>query len=234
MSTFHFKQFSVQNEKSAMKVNTDSVLLGSWVDIPKNAQTGLDIGSGTGLLALMIAQRHPKIQLTGIEIEPNAFEESKFNFENSPWYERLVSVKLPLQRFDVKTKFDFIISNPPYFVNDLKNQDDNKTQARHADSLSFEKLISFVESSLSDSGSFNVILPKIESEIFMQLADNHSLFLTKIAHIKPNSQKEVNRVMMCFEKTPKELLEEIFCVYQSQGRYSERHKELTRDFYLMN
>lgn len=232
MSTFHFKQFAVQNEKSAMKVNTDSVLLGSWAEIPLDAKRGLDIGSGTGILALMIAQRSKEIKITGIEIEKNAFEESKINFENSPYSNRLKAVNLPLQKFVSDLKFDCIITNPPYFENDLKNEDENKKTARHTDSLSFQELIKFTENNLSQSGRLNLILPFTESEIFRKLAQASSLFLTKIAFIKPNKNKNTNRVLMCFSLTEETIKEEEFCVYKAPGVYSKEHHELTKDFYL--
>lgn len=232
MSIFRFKQFSLKNEKSAMKVNTDSVLLGAWAKIPETAKRGLDIGSGTGILALMIAQRNTNIELAGVEIEPNAFEESDFNFKKSPWPQRLLAVNLPLQDYIPESKIDFIITNPPYFVNDLKNLDSNKTQARHTDSLSFEEIIEFVIEHLSTDGYFNLILPKTESEIFINLAKKSWLFLTKIGFIKPNKNKEVNRVLMCFSKNKENLKEETFCVYESHQVYSERHHELTNEFYL--
>ena len=235
MSTFHFKQFSVQNEKSAMKVNTDSVLLGAWAEIHKAAKTGLDIGSGTGILALMMAQKYPNLEITGVEIEKNAFEESDFNFKNSPYKERLQAVNLPLQQLSPELKFDCIITNPPYFDNDLKNEDENKKTARHTDSLTFLELIQFVENSLSSIGNFSLILPLIESEIFRKITEKTTLHLTKIAFIKPNKNKEVNRVLMSFSKTkidPESYWEETFCVYQSHQVYSERHHELTKDFYL--
>ena len=215
-----------------MKVNTDSVLLGAWAEISEDTKTGLDIGSGTGILALMIAQRNPNIELIGIEIEKNAFEESKFNFENSPYYHRLKAVNLPLQEFAPDNKLDLIISNPPYFENDLKNEDKNKITARHTDSLSFKELINFVENNLTQKGKFNLILPFTESDIFRRLTKNSSLFLNKIALIKPNENKKVNRVMMCFGKEKSILKEEEFCVYQSQGIYSKEHHELTKEFYL--
>lgn len=232
MSTFHFKQFSVQNEKSAMKVNTDSVLLGAWAQNSKDAKEGLDIGSGTGILALMLAQKYPNLELIGVEIEPNAFEESKFNFNNSPWKERLTAVNLPVQKYESSSLLDLIITNPPYFENDLKNEDKNKITARHTDSLSFQNLVNFVETNLSQKGNFYLILPLTESEIFREIAKQTSLLLIRIAFVKPNEKKNANRVMMTFSKTKKELKEETFCVYQSQGFYSERHHELTKDFYL--
>lgn len=232
MSTFHFKQFSVQNKKSAMKVNTDSVLLGAWAEIPEGAKIGLDIGSGTGILALMITQRNPKIEMTGIEIEKNAFEESKINFKNSPYRKRLKAVNLPLQEFTPNQPIDLIISNPPYFINDLKNRDNNKSQARHTTSLTFMELIEFAKSNLSDKGLFSVILPKKESEIFLSLCRDKELHLTTIAFIKPNPSKIVNRVMMSYGHEKVVVKQQEFCVYESQGVYSQEHKKLTKDFYL--
>lgn len=215
-----------------MKVNTDSVLLGAWAEIPKEAKTGIDIGSGTGILGLMVAQRNTNIKLIGIEIEKNAFEESTNSFYNSPYNERLTAVNLPLQKFIPETKLDCIISNPPYFIDDLKNEDSNKTQARHTDTLSFQELILFAEKYLSDFGKFNLILPKTESEVFIKQTEKSNLFLQKIAHIQPNTNKKVNRVLLCFGLQKIELEKETFCVYKSQGVYSEKHKKLTVDFYL--
>lgn len=232
MSTFQFKQFSVQNEKSAMKVNTDSVLLGAWAQNSEDAKIGLDIGSGTGILALMLAQRNPTLEIIGVEIEPKSFEESKFNFNISPWKKRLTAVNLPIQKYEYNSPFDFIISNPPYFENDLKNEDKNKATARHTDSLSFQNLVNFIENNLSQKGNFNLILPLNESEIFREIAKQTSLHLIRIAFVKPNEKKSVNRVMMTFSKTKKELEKEAFCVYQSHQVYSQRHHELTKDFYL--
>jgi tRNA1Val (adenine37-N6)-methyltransferase len=232
MSTFHFKQFAVQNEKSAMKVNTDSVLLGAWASINSNAETGLDIGSGTGILSLMIAQRYPKMKIIGLEIEKQAFEESKINFTNSKWKRRLQAVNLPLQEYVPNSKLDCIISNPPYYINNLKNQNISKSQARHTDTLSFEELINFAETFLSEKGTFNLILPKTEGEIFINIASESRLNFQKITFIKPNKNKSINRVMMCFGKEEKDLLKGMFCVYKSKGVYSKEHHQLTKDFYL--
>jgi len=215
-----------------MKVNTDSVLLGAWAQIIEEAKTGLDIGSGTGILSLMLAQKHQSIEVIGLEIELNAFEESNYNFKNSQWLKRLKAVNLPLQKFNPEVKFDCIISNPPYFENSLKNEDDNKKTARHTDTLSFQELIRFVENSISLNGNFSLILPLKESEMFRGIILKSSLYLNRIAFIKPNENKSVNRVMMTFSKAKNELEEETFCVYKSQGIYSDRHQELTRDFYL--
>ena len=215
-----------------MKVNTDSVLLGAWAQIIEEAKTGLDIGSGTGILSLMLAQKHQSIEVIGLEIELNAFEESNFNFKHSPWHKRLKAVNLPLQKFNSDVEYDCIISNPPYFENDLKNEDINKKTARHTDTLSFQELILFVENSISFNGNFSLILPLTESEIFRGIIEKSDLYLIRIAFIKPNENKNINRVMMTFSKAKFELKEETFCVYKSQGIYSKRHQELTKEFYL--
>lgn len=215
-----------------MKVNTDSVLLGAWAKIPKDSIYGVDLGAGTGVLSLMIAQRHPFIQLTGVEIESEAFHEASLNFEESPWANRLEAIHLPLQHYIPNSSLDFIISNPPYFINDLKNNKASKTMARHSDSLPFQEIIDFVDTHLSPKGFFNLILPVFESTIFREIAQSTSLRLTHIAYVKPHEHKEINRVMMCFSKSNQQLIEEIFSVYQSQGIYSLRHQELTKEFYL--
>ena len=229
---FKFKTFSVQNEKSSMKVNTDSVLLGAWTKIVENAKTALDIGSGTGLLALMLAHKNNDIEIDAIEIEKNAFLESKENFENSKWKKRLTSIPISLQNFNPPTKYDCIITNPPYFLNSLKNEMKTKRLARHTDSLSFEEIIEFCLKHLTSKGKLHLVLPKTEAETFIELSTNKNLYLNKRCNIKPNSDKPINRVMMELSLTKVDLLVEEMEVYKSQNVYSDKHFELTKEFYL--
>lgn len=229
---FQFKTFSVKNEKSSMKVNTDSVLLGAWTQITENTKTALDIGSGTGLLTLMLAHKNKDILIDAIEIEENAFVESKDNFENSNWNNRLTPFHISLQKFTPTRKYDLIITNPPYFLNSLKNELKNKSLARHTDSLSFEEIIEFCIQNLTSKGKLFLILPKEESDIFIEKSTTKNLFLNKKCTIKPNSNKPINRVLMEFSLTKTKVILEKMEIYKAQNVYSDKHFELTKEFYL--
>ena len=215
-----------------MKVNTDSVLLGAWAQIPENTKTALDIGTGTGLLALMLAHKNINIQIDAIEIEENAFLESKENFEDSNWNNRLTSFHISLQKFTPTKNYDLIITNPPYFLNSLKNELKNKSLARHTDSLSFEEIINFCTKKLTPKGRVVLILPKEESDVFIGISENKDLFLNRKCTIKPNSNKPVNRVLMEFSLTKTKIILEEMEVYKAQNIYSDKHRELTHEFYL--
>ena len=215
-----------------MKVNTDSVLLGAWTQIPENAKNILDIGTGTGVLALMMAHKNNFIEIDAIEIEKNAAEEAKENFKNSKWNNRIKSYFIPLQSFLPKTKYDCIITNPPYFINALKNTKKNKSLARHTESLSFEEIIYFCAKNMTCKGMLSLILPKQEAEIFQEIAKKEELFLTRICFIRPTVDKEFNRVLMEFSLKKKEFQKEEMEIYQAKNVYSKKHFELTKEFYL--
>lgn len=234
MSTFKFKQFFVHQDQCAMKVGTDGVLLGAWTPLINNPYTILDIGTGTGVVALMLAQRSNAEQIDAIEIDDNAYEQATENFENSPWNDRLYCYHAGLDEFvdEVDEVFDLIVSNPPFYTEDYKSGNDQRDLARFTDSLSFEELIEAADFFLSDNGIFSVIIPFKEEEKFISLSQERNLFPLKITRVKGTSTAEIKRSLLAFtriEQTPliNELVIEI-----SRHQYTTDYIELTKDFYL--
>lgn len=230
---FKFKQFIITQEKSAMKVGTDGILLGAWSN-PDNCMQILDIGTGTGLLALMLAQRC-EAKITAIEIEEMAALEAKQNVFNSPWKNQVVVHNNSFQNFaeNCSTKFELIVSNPPFFNNAIKATSKNRTIARHTDSLSFTELIAGVAKLLSKKGKFALILPYESAMYFEELALNEGLFLIRTTEIKPDAKKQPNRILMEFGKTESKLIKDCLTIYTESGpEYSESFKTLTKEFYL--
>ena len=230
---FQFKQFTIQQEKSAMKVGTDGVLLGGWVNT-KRCDTVLDIGAGTGVIALMMAQR-TNAKIMGIEIEENAALEAQQNVADSPWKGRVEIVHSSLQDFVEKqsSTFDLIVSNPPFFSNASKAGNKNRTLARHNDSLPFSELLSYSYKLLSAEGTLAVILPNEAAGKFETLARKIGLFLTRKMEVKPKVSKNVNRVLFEFSKTPKAFTKDQLIIYNEDGSYAAQYKELLSAFYLL-
>ena len=230
---FQFKQFLVLQEKAAMKVGTDGVLLGAWVDV-QNEQKILDIGTGTGVIALMMAQRTSG-KVTGIEIEKNAAEEAELNCKNSPWPERFEIEHVSFQEFLIKsnTKFDLIVSNPPFFTNDKKSKDNNLSIAKHSDFLSFSDLLNGSEKLLTGDGKLAIILPVIQAKKLTEMANVIGLHLVRLTEVKPTPEKETNRYMMEFSKKNTGLRSDCLTVFEKGGKhFSTPYKNLTKDFYL--
>ena len=195
MSVFRFKKFNITQAKSAMKVGTDGVLLGSWVSY-KNPTEILDIGTGTGLIALMLAQRNSKANITAIEIDKTASKEAQFNINNSPWRQRIGIVNTSLQEFKTKIKYDLIVSNPPFFPSNKSK--DRRTIARHANTLSFKDLIQNSIEFLAEKGILAVIIPKDYEVDFFEIAKSYKLFCLRLCYIKGNKKSEVKRVLIEF------------------------------------
>ena len=234
---FTFKQFKIYHDKCAMKVGTDGVLLGAWADC-KNATNILDIGTGTGLIAIMLAQRSDA-QITAVEIVQEAFEQAIFNVNNTEWKARINVQNIRFQKFannfneQKKSLFDLIVSNPPFFSNSLKPPKEKKKLAKHNDSLPFEDLIFGVNKLLSKNGKFAIILPFDAYENFIKLCLSVNLFCNKITFVKPNPKKEPKRVLMEFNKNKKELFTEILTIeIDKRNIYTAEYKEITKDFYL--
>jgi len=233
-SFFQFKQFKVEQANAGMKVGTDGVLLGAWTSV-NGARNILDIGTGTGLIALMLAQRSNIANIDGLEIEQKASFQARDNFVASQWRERLKVINKSLQNYaaDTDVKYDLIVSNPPFFNNALKNVCLQRSIARHTDSLSFMELLAGTVRLLKPEGRFCVVLPA-ESELsFVKVAEQHQLYLNRILRILPTPQKDAKRVLMEFSFTQHGVEEDLLIV-EEFGRhgYSEAYKQLTKDFYL--
>lgn len=235
-NTFAFKKFTIVQDKCAMKIGTDAVLLGSWVKT-YGTRSVLDIGTGTGVIALMIAQKCGA-EIDAIEIDTDSAEEAKYNVSQSPWNERVHVQNISLQDF-VKIhdgKYDLIVSNPPYFVDSLLSTGAGRTAARHTIHLTFEELISCTVKLLSKEGKFYVILPVKEGEQFVEIALKHGLHLRRLMRVRSSPGKADKRWLMQFGFTKKDQISDSALVMESDPQvrhsYTEEYKELTREYYL--
>lgn len=209
MKPFKFKQFTVEQDRCAMKIGTDGVLLGAWVSIKNNPFSILDIGAGTGIIALQLAQRSYAEMVDAIEIDGNAFEQCVDNFENSPWGDRLYCYHASLEEFmeEIEDKYDLIISNPPFYSPPLpaasppigeKKIPNSRKLARFNDALPFDELIESVSLLLSDEGIFSVIIPRKEEESFIKMASEVNLFPNRICRVRGNETSEEKEVCWSF------------------------------------
>jgi len=231
--SFTFKQFEVQDFQCGMPVSTDGVLLGAWANLNKS-QSVLDIGSGTGLLSLMCAQRAQTIKINAIEIDLLAAQASQENVKNSPWFERINVHHCSIQNY-IKTnnKFDTIICNPPYFNHGEQAKVHNRALARHTSTLSFSDLLISTKQLLKDQGKASFILPKFESTEFIALAVALGFQLSRLTYVKTTLKKHISRAMMEFTLQEQPIYcDETLLVINEMNGYSNEFIELTRDFYL--
>ena len=230
MGNFTFKQFAVEQEDVAMKVGTDGVLLGAWAACD-GAKRILDIGTGTGLIALMLAQRNAEAQIHAVEIDETATRRARANFDISPWAERLEVEQTAVQHYSPSEKFDLIISNPPYFVDSLQCPDAKRTTARHTQDLTFDELDRAVCRLLAEDGKFALILPVNEFEKYLSLTQLH---LVRRCDVHPTTGAAVKRVMAEFakSKTATLTLENITIEQERRGDYTDEYRALTKEFYL--
>ena len=232
---FQFKQFSVKQDKTAMKVGTDGVLLGAWAPINHNPFSVLDIGAGTGIIALMLAQRTHAEQIDALEIDEDAYEQAVDNFENSPWGDRLFCFHAGLDEFieEPEDEYDLIVSNPPFYAEDYKTQNEQRDLARFQDAMPFEEIVEAADLLLSEHGILAIIIPFKEDENFITLAKESELYPTKITRVKGTPTSDIKRSLLAFSRN--ETLEiEIDELIIEIGRhvYTPEYIELTKDFYL--
>lgn len=232
-SYFSFKQFSVYHHRCAMKVGIDGVLLGAWAPV-KNTANILDIGTGSGLIALMLAQR-TNATITAIDIEPNAIIQANENIVNSPWKERILAEEISLQEFARResVKFDLIVSNPPYFVNSLKTPDENRTTARHTDSLTHKELMVNAKKLLASKGKVCLILPVNEGLQCVELAKTIDLHCHKMVYVHPKPDAEAKRLLLEFGFEPVDVkVSKLEIETAQRHQYSEEFTALAKDYYL--
>lgn len=217
-----------------MKIGTDGVLLGAWTSVKRNPFSVLDIGSGTGILSLMIAQRSFAEQIEAIEIDDNAYEQCSENFENSPWNDRLFCYHASLLEFveEVEDAFDLIICNPPFYSEDYKTENKSRDLARFNDAMPFKHIIYAVAHLLAEDGLFSIVIPKKEEDDFVALANTIGLFPQRILHVRGNPDADVKRSLIEFSYTEKEVEISELIIETDRHNYTEDYINLTKDFYL--
>jgi len=230
---FRFKQFSIVDERSAMKVGTDAVLLGCWAGNAKPANI-LDIGTGCGLISLMLAQRFPDAKITGIDIHSGSLQDANENFRASEWNSRLGVKHISLQEYAPthKKTFDLIVSNPPFFINSLLPPGSKKKLAKHSGELSFQEVAEASAALLKPEGSLALILPYENREIFKNNATRAGLSLVREIIVHPVRGKTPNRYLSEWGFIQKETVSNELHIRDEDHNYTRQYIEMTREFYL--
>jgi tRNA1Val (adenine37-N6)-methyltransferase len=234
---FKCKEFTIQQDKTAMKVGTDGVLLGAWCTVDAYPDAILDIGSGTGLIALMLAQRSDAMTIDAVEVDADAYEQAVENFEKSDWGDRLYCYNATFQEFaneiaDEEESYDLIVSNPPFYKDAFESEDEARNKARFTSALSFEDLLEGVSKILSENGIFSTIIPFKEEENFINKAKEQHLFLNRICRVQGNKTSEVKRSLLAFSFQETKILETHLIIEIARHQYTEDYINLTKNFYL--
>ena len=232
---FTFKQFAIEQDRCAMKIGTDGVLLGAWVPIDNHPFSILDIGTGTGIIALMLAQRSTAQQIDALEIDEAAYEQATDNFENSPWNDRLFCFHAGLDEFieEPEEEYDLIVSNPPFYSEDYKTENESRDLARFQDAMPFEQLLEAADLLLSEHGIFAVIIPFKEEENFIALANEFELYPLKITRVKGTPTTEIKRSLLAFSRNETtDLPIDELVIETARHVYTQEYIGLTKDFYL--
>ena len=235
---FRFKQFTVWHDRCAMKVGTDGVLLGAWCPLPSSLSASspyrlLDIGTGSGLIALMLAQRLNNSEIDAIDIDQNAVEQAMYNFQQSPWSSTLHAHHSTLQNWQ-GDEYDLIVSNPPYFQDSLKNPNAQRATARHTDTLHFAELIAHAVRLLKKNGILALVLPFEAKEEILSLAYTHGLQPTHITHVHSKPGKPAKRLLIALSPIAENSypIPNILHIESENSPRSKEYAELAKDFYL--
>lgn len=232
---FRFQQFEIQQDQCPMKVGTDGILLGAWADI-QDAKKILDIGTGTGLIAIMLGQRNAEAVVHAVEIDESACSQANENMQNVPWSDRLKALPVAIQDFAKTTndQYDLIVSNPPFFSGGTLSDKQGRNEVRHTVKLPHGDLLSAVRNLLSANGKFAVILPLIEGLRFEELAKTYNLYGTQKTEVLPKKDSNVERLLLQFERVEKEVITNQLIVQKSDeaNDWTEEFKALTGMFYL--
>lgn len=231
---FQFKKFRIEQDLCAMKVGTDGILLGSWTSIEYSPDYILDIGAGTGLLSLMLAQRCPNASIHSIDIDKKAHIQSTHNYKASPWRERLTSYHTSLNDFKQVDgrRYDLIICNPPFFKENYKTMDVQRDLARFQDAMPFDNLLQRVASLLNPLGSFSLIIPYTEEAHFISLASQESLYPYRITRIKGTPTSPIIRSLIQLSSRKKETVDNDLIIEYTRHNYTEDFIQLTQNFYI--
>jgi len=231
---FQFKQFTIQQDKTAMKVGTDGVLLGAWVSIESNPFSILDIGAGTGLIALMLAQKSNAELIDAVELNNEAYEQTVANFEESNWGDRLFCYHASIQEFteEIEDSYDLIVSNPPFFTSTYKELEKDRAMARHTETLTYRDLLQGVSKLLSKNGSCAFIIPFSEEANFIKIAAEFKLFPNRITNVRGAKTSEIKRSLLQFSFEKKSINKNELIIEIERHNYTTAYKNLVKDFYL--
>ena len=233
---FQFKKFTVQQEKCSLKVCTDSCLFGAWIasaieDKNISAETILDIGTGTGLLSLMLAQKS-NAEIDAVEINKSAFEEATENVNASPWNNQIRIFNADIKKWKAPLKYDLVIANPPFYENDLLPENEAKNVAKHSAALSLEDLVVISKNLLNEDGTFAVLLPWHRTRLLENISSEHSFFIKEKKEVKQTPSHAYFRTMLILQKQKAGTLENELTIKNNDNEYSREYKDLLKDYYL--
>lgn len=231
---FRFKQFLIHQDRCAMKVGTDGILLGAWANTA-HAGKVLDIGAGSGLIAIMIAQRTQDTLIHGVEIDEIASEQARENMQQSPWSDRLQIFRTSIQAFAKESdqQYDLIVSNPPFFTGGTFSTDQQKAFVRHTVKLSHSDLLGAVRTLLHKNGKFSVILPYLEGLRFVEVAATYHLYCSHMTEVRPKAGKNIERLLLQFEMEQQPMIQdELIIQNEKNNDYTEAFVNLTKDYYM--
>ena len=228
---FEFKQFKIAHDKCSMKVGVDGVLIGSWAkhDKPKYI---LDIGTGSGLIALMMQQRYPESKIIGIEPNINSYHQALDNFKNTNFKHQPTAYQNTLSNFHPIKKFDIIVSNPPFFKESVSSNNNDRDQARQALFLPLDEILAFATKHLTPSGTLNLVYPTCDLKQIKTTALKHQLSIRRLCTVLPNLKKPSKRILIELSLSPTTTENETIVIETSRHQYSNEYRTLTKDFYL--
>ncbi len=231
---FQFKQFKVEQDRCAMKVCTDACILGAYTNAPATTSHLLDIGTGTGLLSLMLAQRYPHLLIDAVEIEPIALEQARQNVANSPWPSAISLHQSDIRQFQPVHSYELIIVNPPFYPAHLRSNNQRKNQAHHHDSLSFQVLAASVKRLLAPDGICSILLPPRQAEEFSQLAEKEGLYVQHELVVQESTKHPPHRSIRLYSQTHKKSPSaERLIIRDEEGKYSSDFRQLLHPYYLI-
>ncbi len=230
---FRFRHFTIEQDHCAMKVTTDACIQGAWTPVVQGTQRILDVGTGTGLLSLMLAQRCPTAHISAIEIDEPAAAQAAINAQNSPWHQRIEVIHGNILEHTPETPYDLIVCNPPFFTDSLKNNQHNKSLARHNVSLTIDKLLQKMATMLCADGYCSLLLPAIEYARWQPIARQNGLYKTQLLHVRHHLHAPVKRVVAILGKQPTMAsAASLLTIKDEAGQYTHHFSHLMQDFYL--